>query len=84
MQTSLLQQAEETLRSRPRGELESLTLAYVRSHSLACELLGQEKPDHVTAQEIEGRIKRLNDTVLIDMLLPLAAVAAGIERQKSQ
>jgi hypothetical protein len=84
MQPSLLQQAEKTLRSQPRGELESLTRAYVRSHSLACELLGQEKPDHVTAQEMEGRIERLDDTVLIDMLIPLAAVAAGIERQKSQ
>jgi hypothetical protein len=38
-------------------------LAYVRSHGRACEVLGQEKPDHVAVEEMERRIEHLDDAV---------------------
>lgn len=78
MQPPPLANAEAALKKLTRGELESLALAYARSHAVACELIGQEKPDHADPREVERRIERLESDSLIGMLAPLAAVAEAL------
>lgn len=78
MQPPYLLNAETALKACTRGELESLALAFARSHAIACELVGEEKPDHVDPREVERRIEHLDSEALIEMLAPLAAVAAMV------
>jgi hypothetical protein len=78
MQPTYLLNAEAALKACTRGELESLALAFARSHAIACELVGAEKPDHVDPREVERRIERLESDSLIAMLAPLAAVAEAL------
>ncbi len=78
MEPPFLLNAEAALRASTRGELASLALAFARSHALACELVGEEKPDHVSLREIERRIEHLDSEALIAMLAPVAAIAAMV------
>lgn len=75
MQSTRLANAEAALKQLTRGELESLALAYVHSHAVACELVGEEKPDHADSREVERRIEQYESDSLIGMLAPLAALA---------
>jgi hypothetical protein len=79
MQPPYLLNAEAALKACTRGELESLALGFARSHAIACELVGEEKPDHASLRETERRIEHLDSEALIAMLAPLAAVAAMVK-----
>jgi hypothetical protein len=69
-----MQKGAESLRALGRGEMISLALAYLSSHMMACELVGKEKPDHVSEQVISDRVAKLTDTELIALLMPISAL----------
>ena len=75
MELTPMQKAVASLKALGRGELLSLAHAYLESHMLACELVGQEKPDHASQAEISDRVARLTDAQLMALLMPVAALS---------
>ena len=52
----------------------SLALAYLESHARACAILGIEKPNHVSDEELSDRVSRLTEDELIALLMPISAL----------
>lgn len=77
MELTPMQKATGSLKALGRGELLSLAHAYLESHMLACELVGQEKPDHASQEQISDRVQRLSDDQLIALLMPVSALGHG-------
>jgi hypothetical protein len=77
MVTDELKATLETLKQLPRGEIEALAIAYVRSHAAACDLLGIEKPNHIDDLKVVQRIESMSNEQLAAMLAP-PAVAGRI------
>ena len=75
MELTPMQKATGSFKALGRGELLSLAHAYLESHMLACELVGQEKPDHASQAEISDRVARLTDAQLMALLMPVAALS---------
>lgn len=74
MELTPIQKGTATLRAQGRGEMISLAIAYLKSHMLACELAGKEKPDHVTMETIGDRVSQMTDDELIALLMPISAL----------
>jgi hypothetical protein len=74
MEPTPMQKAAVSLKALGHGELLSLAHAYLESHMLACELVGQEKPDHASQEAISDRVQKLSDEQLIALLMPISAL----------
>lgn len=74
MEPTPMQKAAVSLKALGHGELLSLAHAYLESHMLARELVGQAKPDHATQEAISDRVQKLNDEQLIALLMPISAL----------
>lgn len=69
-----MQRATDYLRALGRGEMESLALAYLESHLLACDLVGTEPPKHAAMADISDRVAKLSENELIALLMPISAL----------
>ncbi len=69
-----MEKAVVSLRALSRGQLVSLALAYLESHDRACQLMGQEPPDHVPFGDVSDRVSRLTDEELVEFLMPISAL----------
>jgi hypothetical protein len=74
MEPTPMQKAAVSLKALGHGELLSLAHAYLESHMLACELVGQDKPVHATQEVISDRVQKLSDEQLIALLMPISAL----------
>ncbi len=69
-----MQKATSTLMALGRGEMESLAMAFLKSHMLACELAGTDKPVHISNEQLGDRVHALSDDDLIALLMPVSAL----------
>ncbi len=69
-----MQKAADTLNALGRHEMESLAMAYLESHMLACELSGTEAPVHISQEQLGDRVAQLSDDRLMALLLPISAL----------
>lgn len=74
MQPTPIQKGATTLRALGRGEMISLALAYLESHMLAAELVGKEKPEHVSIEVVSDRVAQMTDDQLLALLMPISAL----------
>ena len=74
MEATPMQKGATTLRALGRGEMLSLALAYLESHARASAILGIEKPNHVSNEELSDRVSRLTEDELIALLMPISAL----------
>lgn len=74
MEPTPMQKGASTLRALGRGEMVSLALAYLESHMLACELVGEEQPAHADFATVSDRVAKLSDDQLIALLMPISAL----------
>ncbi len=74
MELTPMQKATNSLKALGHGELLSLAHAYLESHMLACALVGKDKPEHASQEEISDRVQKLSDDQLIALLMPISAL----------
>ena len=74
MEKTPMQKATTTLKALGRGEMESLAMAYLESHMLACELAGIDKPSHISNEQLGDRVHALSDEQLIALVMPISAL----------
>jgi hypothetical protein len=77
MESTPMQKGAASVQALGRGEMISLALAYLESHMLACELVGTEKPDHVSVEVMSDRVARLTEDQLLALLMPISALGRG-------
>ncbi len=74
MELTPMQKGASSLRALGRGEMVSLALAYLESHAQACAILGIEKPNHVSDEDMSDRVSRLSEDELVALLMPISAL----------